>query len=144
MVDKNMNIALDKEIEECHINRLKNKPCWTPLHDVVNEFLKTIVKGSHLVSCPWDTPEISNFNHSAVLIAQSTESNTKLKPMKTRRCHDNSAFLLEKGMIAECHTGFALSPDGLWRHHSWGVMSNGIIIETTLRRLVYVSVTINS
>lgn len=138
----NINVVLDKEVKESRASLLRDKPWWSPSHDLINDFLKSIVKGSHLVSNPCDKDEISNFDPSNTLIIQSNKNNTQLNIMEMSRCHDNCDILLSNGTINEYHTGFALSKDGLWRHHSWGVTSNGVIIETTMSRLVYVSVTI--
>jgi hypothetical protein len=54
-------------------------------------------------------------------------------------CHENVSmlYLLTNGQI-RIATGYALSPDGLWRRHSWGVTDiDGHVIETTVRRLRY-------
>lgn len=72
---------------------------------------------------------------------------TKARRYKGRdcRCHQNSADLWrsnkERYRIA---TGWALSPDGCWRQHSWIVEplvnwdnSGYQVIETTVRRVAY-------
>jgi hypothetical protein len=52
-------------------------------------------------------------------------------------CHRNVAIL----WIDAIGTGYALSDDGLWRQHSWGVDRAGTVVETTtIRRLAYVGV----
>lgn len=53
------------------------------------------------------------------------------------QCHYNSSllWLKSKEKIKIC-TGFALSNDGVWRVHSWGLEKNKII-ETTEKRLLY-------
>jgi hypothetical protein len=56
-------------------------------------------------------------------------------------CHVNSAriFLGLKWKQAKADgigTGYALSPDGLWREHSWA-MAGDVIIETTVLREKY-------
>jgi hypothetical protein len=54
-------------------------------------------------------------------------------------CHANAAmlFVWTKGE-ARIASGYALSDDGLWRQHSWGVDGDdGRIIETTERRVRY-------
>jgi hypothetical protein len=59
------------------------------------------------------------------------------------RCHDNVAALLQLSANGEIKlsvvgaTGYALSEDGLWRQHSWGVGRNGEIYETTVARCAY-------
>lgn len=41
---------------------------------------------------------------------------------------------------AKIVTGWALSEDGLWRNHSWGVTKDGTVVETTIPRIVYYGV----
>lgn len=60
-----------------------------------------------------------------------------LVPGKPSNCHMNvRLFWLEHGPAVQVMTGYCLSPDGLWRQHSWAV-KGGAIIETTMRRLKY-------
>jgi hypothetical protein len=55
-------------------------------------------------------------------------------------CQENVAVLWIDGTAAEVGTGYALSEDGLWRQHSWGIAGDGVVIETTEERLRYVGV----
>lgn len=50
-------------------------------------------------------------------------------------CHANAARLWEQGR-GDIATGYALSPDGYWRQHSWVVAPDGLI-ETTQERTRY-------
>lgn len=54
------------------------------------------------------------------------------------RCHANVAALWESsnGFVRIC-TGYALSRDGVWRQHSWGLTAGGKVLETTERRVRY-------
>jgi hypothetical protein len=54
-------------------------------------------------------------------------------------CHTNAAMLLVRTSgLVRIAFGYALSTDGLWRQHSWGVdAEDGRIIETTERRVRY-------
>jgi hypothetical protein len=54
-------------------------------------------------------------------------------------CHTNvSVLFFLTGGTVRIATGYALSADGLWRQHSWGVDSeDGQIVETTVPRLGY-------
>ena len=63
------------------------------------------------------------------------------------QCHANTADLWEQNQkdhdVTIC-TGYALSPDGLWRQHSWllhrydtGKQRRERVIETTVKRLAY-------
>jgi len=54
-------------------------------------------------------------------------------------CHANASmtFVETRGDI-RIVSGYALSRDGLWRQHSWGVASeDGRVVETTVRRVRY-------
>lgn len=58
--------------------------------------------------------------------------------MARNGCHQNVASLWKspKRRIIGVATGYALSEDGLWRQHSWGVLRDGLL-ETTERRDKY-------
>ncbi|MBD0369774.1 MAG: hypothetical protein ICV60_02895 [Pyrinomonadaceae bacterium] len=55
------------------------------------------------------------------------------------QCHTNSILLWTvKPDDMRIATGFALSPDGLWRQHSWCVSKDKRrVYETTVRRTIY-------
>jgi hypothetical protein len=55
-------------------------------------------------------------------------------------CHGNVAVLWIDGAVDAIATGYALSGDGLWRQHSWGVDSGGVLVETTDERSAYVGI----
>jgi hypothetical protein len=58
------------------------------------------------------------------------------------RCHENVAALYAaKSNIQICY-GYGLSPDGLWRQHSWA-LDRRVIIETTERRVLYFGYVLN-
>ena len=63
-----------------------------------------------------------------------------LKKMKSSHCHQNvsAAWKSKRSLhrIIAIGTGYALSPDGLWRQHSWGVLRDGLL-ETTEARVKY-------
>ncbi len=59
-------------------------------------------------------------------------------------CHANAAMLWTDGMVAAIGTGYALSDDGLWRQHSWGVDADGAPVETTAARISYVGITLTA
>ncbi|MDR3674477.1 MAG: hypothetical protein P4N24_03235 [Acidobacteriota bacterium] len=58
--------------------------------------------------------------------------------MKDSLCHENVAAVWKarRFEIIAIATGYALSDDGLWRRHSWGILRNGVL-ETTEARLQY-------
>jgi hypothetical protein len=55
-------------------------------------------------------------------------------------CHQNVAAAWIDGTIAAIGTGYALSDDGLWRQHSWGLDADGTLVETTDPRMAYVGI----
>jgi hypothetical protein len=59
-------------------------------------------------------------------------------------CHANAAVLWTDGTVAAIGTGYALSEDGLWRQHSWGVDASGAPVETTDARISYVGITLTA
>ena len=62
----------------------------------------------------------------------------KLKQLKSSMCHQNVAAIWKSrkfGIVAVA-TGYALSEDGLWRQHSWGILRDGVL-ETTEARVKY-------
>ena len=65
-----------------------------------------------------------------------------LTPMLDSACHENVSALWAKGALAGIATGYALSEDGLWRQHSWGVSDAGIV-ETTEVRECYFGATLS-
>ena len=61
------------------------------------------------------------------------------RKMRSNQCHGNSVCLMKEG-VGSVANGYALSPDGLWRQHSWIVTPDGGIVETTVRRAAYYGV----
>jgi hypothetical protein len=45
-------------------------------------------------------------------------------------CHRNAATFWLKGKCDDIAVGYYLGPDGVWRQHSWGVMPDGVILDT--------------
>jgi hypothetical protein len=66
------------------------------------------------------------------------EGLVECKIMERSSCHQNVARLWaeRKCGLTAIGTGYALSEDGLWRQHSWGVCGSGIV-ETTKPRTRY-------
>ena len=62
-----------------------------------------------------------------------------IKKIQSHACHRNVADTWRKnnhGGLVAIATGYALSDDGIWRQHSWGLMPTGIC-ETTVPRDKY-------
>lgn len=71
----------------------------------------------------------------------------RLKVGLPSQCHYNSSLLWEanKGNC-QIATGYALSPDGIWRQHTWVVQPLTLswrIWETTVKRVAYFGVVFN-
>ena len=62
----------------------------------------------------------------------------RLNVMESSSCHQNvaSVWTRKEFGIVGIATGYALSDDGLWRQHSWGVLRDGVL-ETTQETLKY-------
>jgi hypothetical protein len=62
----------------------------------------------------------------------------KIELMERNACHQNLARLWrrDRNGLVGIGTGYALSDDGLWRQHSWGVTQRRVI-ETTQVRAMY-------
>lgn len=128
----------DEVLSPYHIETLKTKPWWTDNHTVLQLNLEKICPGTHLVAMPWDSNDVKWLLEGGVLTI-SGKNNVIFKPMAVSLCHDNCEDLLRSGKIVKYYTGYALSRDRLWRHHSWGISPDNKIIETTQPRIAYLS-----
>ncbi len=56
--------------------------------------------------------------------------------MRDSSCHSNVACLWKarRRKIVAIATGYALSEDGLWRQHSWGIARDALVETTELRK----------
>ncbi|HXI40580.1 MAG TPA: hypothetical protein VNH83_11405 [Bryobacteraceae bacterium] len=63
------------------------------------------------------------------------------RTMERSECHRNLAEIWSNKQheLVGIGTGYALSDDGLWRQHSWGLRREGIL-ETTVSRMKYFGV----
>jgi hypothetical protein len=63
--------------------------------------------------------------------------------MERSACHENVAqlWVTKSSGLTAIGTGYALSEDGLWRQHSWGVRRDGIV-ETTKVRVKYFGISV--
>lgn len=65
-----------------------------------------------------------------------------LYKMEPHQCHKNTSLLYDDGKVDFIVTGYALSEDGFWRQHTWG-LRDGKFIETTAKRTYYYGVILN-
>jgi hypothetical protein len=100
--------------------------------------LKTLLLrlGGDFIVAPPRTPDqdVSSLLESGFV----TSGPITLKVMKSSSCHQNVAAVWTKRRfgIVGIATGYALSEDGLWRQHSWGILGEGVL-ETTEARVKY-------
>jgi hypothetical protein len=95
------------------------------------------IGGVQLVAPPKADPALTLLLDAGFVMAGPV----KRKLMNHCACHENIARLwnTEKRGIVAIGTGYALSNDGLWRQHSWGIRREGIL-ETTVEREKYFGV----
>jgi hypothetical protein len=90
--------------------------------------------GDFLVAPPKSDPDLPILLEAGFVMAGPI----KLKQLKSSMCHQNVAAIWKSrkfGIVAVA-TGYALSEDGLWRQHSWGILRDGVL-ETTEARVKY-------
>jgi hypothetical protein len=90
--------------------------------------------GLELVAPPRPDGDVPRLITAGFVMAGSV----KLKIMERSSCHGNISRLWgrKRGGLVGNGTGYALSGDGLWRQHSWGIARQGIV-ETTQVRVKY-------
>lgn len=92
------------------------------------------IAGVQLVAPPRLDPDVP------LLIARGfvMSRGVKCRIMGASLCHSNVAKLwtAKRREIVGIGTGYALSADGLWRQHPWGIRREGIL-ETTQERVKY-------
>ena len=92
------------------------------------------IGGEYLVAPPKFDPDIPMLLRNGFVMS----GEIKAKIMRTSMCHQNvaAAWRNHKTGVVAIATGYALSDDGLWRQHSWGILRYGIL-ETTEVRIRY-------
>jgi hypothetical protein len=115
--------------EECRV--------WAQENQTVITSLKAILFaiGGDKIS-PQPCPFVSEIASHGVLV----ELPVKFRRMDGDRRHQNVASLWKqrkkRSRLKAIATGYALSEDGMWRWHTWGIGATHIL-ETTLVRLQY-------
>jgi hypothetical protein len=94
--------------------------------------------GGERVVVPHDDPQVAGFLMELVVDhGRSFDAGeVHVEEGEPSDCHANVVRLWREGRGSIC-TGFALSPDGLWRGHSWLRTQAGTLVETTLVRDAY-------
>ena len=119
-----------------HIEWLTSRPWYKPIHNQINAKLQSIMPNTHIVAMPSVHIPLESLLDTGRLY----DNKVVFIKMKQSQCHNNCNNLLENGIINIICTGYALSDDGLWRFHSWGLTPNGTLVETSTPRLMYFGV----
>jgi hypothetical protein len=88
-----------------------------------------------------DTNIDNNFNNMDIELIKTPFTTF---PLKQSYCWANCEYLLKNKHICNIYGGYALSEDGFWRVHYWGIKKNGELVETTEPRLLYLGYNIDS
>jgi hypothetical protein len=114
----------------------------TPDERLLNDKLVAI-GGDILVLMPPDMKPNPEFQQQWVRWqlehGQLIDAPITLRRKEVSGCHRNVATIWRKkqyGIAAIC-SGYGLLDDGLWADHSWGILPDGGILETTFRREKY-------
>lgn len=94
-----------------------------------------LANGGNLVVPP-TTPDLLIGPITQMGALQSIEG-LSLHSMEADDGRLNSAELWRADEVASIGTGYAMSEEGLWQCHSWGVSESGTIVETTDERNLY-------
>ena len=108
-------------------------------HDTLDALADRLLGiGGESVVVPHFQPDVANFVLTLCLRKGEPfdPENAAVEEGEPSECHANVVSLWREGRGAIC-TGYALSPDGLWRPHSWLREPSGRIVETTERRDAY-------
>lgn len=136
--EKNIKQILEKietplDNERCEW--LRSRPWWTSFHTIFQRYLEKQFVGTHLVA---HIDPVSAIILTMIDTVQIPCDKYNMLPMEPSHCHDNSENLFFANPKLRIFTGYALSVDGLWRHHSWVTNEQGVITETTEPRLIYI------
>jgi len=136
-----MTKRIDKTQMEFLLDRYRRyggrDPRWTAL------WKRLMAKGGQAVVFPLSMDGEPHLDE--LLSRRATFSKDKARMILGVRneCHGN-ACILESREGYKVGTGYALSPDGLWRQHSWAIDQDGRIVETTERRVAYYGFTMTA
>ena len=124
---------MDAERKDFLTNRLREAMANQPELEHLSALLLGL-GGDFLVAPRQPDPDVPALLERGFL----TFGPVRMHLMNPSSCHQNIALVWRKrehGIVAIA-TGYALSEDGLWRQHSWGILRDGLL-ETTEERSKY-------
>lgn len=122
---------------------------WTPKEQEDWQKLRTallLYGGSEVVAMPWPDEDVLKILAGREVYKIGDDCQISFQLGKPSQCHQNVIDFWKLRNIDHIHTGYALSEDGLWRAHSWGLNVDDsnpdgppikTVIETTEERLIY-------
>ncbi|MEO8052075.1 MAG: hypothetical protein ABI833_16800, partial [Acidobacteriota bacterium] len=124
---------MDREQQVLLRRRLRAALRQQPKIESLRALLLTI-GGVEFVAPTGFDPDIALLIDTGLTMAGSV----KYEIMERSESHKNAArlWLARESGLTGIGTGYALSSDGLWRQHSWGLRRAGIL-ETTIKRVKY-------
>jgi hypothetical protein len=124
---------MDEEQKNFLDGRLNNLAEQQPAILLLRDRLLNL-NGTHLVAPTEPDPDVDGLLVSGSVM----EGAVHFEEMAENSCHWNVAalWLQRREDLVAVATGYALSTDGLWRQHSWGMRRNAIF-ETTAVRTCY-------
>ena len=123
-----------------HIEWLEKKNWWNGIHTKFQKYLSKLVPYTHLVPKPCADDDMRRIlgGRGQMRIVYDNDD-IIVNVMEEYECHSNSKKLMKQGKIKQLHIGYALSTNGLWYQHSWGIDFDNKIVETTEQRIVYLT-----
>lgn len=118
---------------------LRKRPWWKQCHTKLQDEMNKFIPGTHICA------SMGEDDYSVIkkilrgISVLNIGRKVLMRIMQPSACFYNTQVLLNKGKIKEIHKGFALSLDGVWRFHAWGIGFNNVIVETTEHRIAYLT-----
>lgn len=123
-------LVMTQERKRLLDRRLREAIGQQPEIEILAELLLDL-GGIQLVAPPKADPAVALLVDAGVVMARPVHC----QAMEDGKCHQNVARLWrqKRHEVLGIGTGYALSDDGLWRQHSWGIRREGILETTSLR-----------
>lgn len=128
-----------QSVQPARVTFLTSRSWWHPrYHVLLQKRLSKAYPSTHVVADVGQSSLLADLlrDDGGWEVTEANDSNVEFVEGEPGACHENVAGLLQRDELDSGWAGYALSEDGLWRHHSWG-KRNGKIVETTVERLVY-------
>ena len=129
-----MRMKLVQEQQEFLDKRLAELALVQPQILELRDILLNI-GGCHVVAPSRPEPDLSDLISHGGLI----QGDILFDEMARNSCHWNVAevWKSDSSPVIAIGTGYALSEDGLWRQHTWGITASGIFETTEIRHTYY-------